>query len=79
MKKHKTLEGKVVSLKMDKTVVIETVRYVPHRLYKKLLKRSKKFKVDKGSFDLKLGDRVKVSEVKPISRSKHFKVVEVLK
>jgi small subunit ribosomal protein S17 len=79
MKKYKTMEGKIISLKMNKTAVVEVVRYVPHKLYKKLLKRSKNFKVNKEGFELKLGDRVKISEVKPISKGKHFKITEVLK
>ncbi len=79
MKKHKTMEGKIVSLKMEKTAVVEIVRYVPHKLYKKLLKRSKNFKVEKGEFELKIGDRVKISEVKPVSKGKYFKITEVIK
>ncbi len=79
MKIHKTMEGKIVSLKMDKTAVVEVVRYIPHKLYKKLLKRSKNFKVDRGEFELKIGDKVKISEIKPISKGKYFKITEVLK
>jgi small subunit ribosomal protein S17 len=76
---HKTLEGKIVSLKMNKTAVVEVIRYAPHKLYKKLLKKNKNFKADIGSLEVKLGDKVKISEVKPISKDKHFKVLEVIK
>ncbi len=76
---QKTFEGTVVSLKMNNTVVVEIVRRVPHKLYKKLLKRSKKLKADINGLGLKLGDKVKIVEVKPISKTKHFKVMEVIK
>ena len=76
---NKIFEGKIVSLKTDKTAVVEIVRYVPHRLYKKLLKRSKNFKADTGNVEVKLGDKVKIVETKPISKNKNFKVLEVVK
>lgn len=75
----KTFNGKVVSLKMQNTVVVEVGRKMPHPLYKKLLKRSKKFKADTNGIELKLGDKVKIVETKPISKDKSFKVLEVTK
>ena len=75
----KTLEGKIVSLKMNKTAVVEIIRRTPHPLYKKLLKRSKKFKADTGDLTLVLGQKVKIAETKPISKGKFFKVMEVIK
>lgn len=75
----KRFEGIVVSLKMQNTAVVEISRRVPHPLYKKLLKRSKKFKADYSNMDLKLGDRVVIEETKPISKGKKFKVMEVAK
>lgn len=76
---QKTLKGTVVSLKMQKTVVIEVIRYSPHKLYKKLIKRNKKYKADTGDLILNLGDKVKIGEIRPISKDKKFKVLEVLK
>jgi small subunit ribosomal protein S17 len=76
---HRTFEGKVVSVKMNKTVVVEIVRYAPHKLYKKLLKRNRNFKADTAGLELKVGDKVKIVEIKPMSKEKNFKVVEVIK
>lgn len=72
----KIFEGKVVSVKMQNTVVVEVLRRVPHPLYKKILKRTKKHQADTAGFTLLLGDRVKIVEVRPISKEKHFKVLE---
>lgn len=75
----KTLEGIVVSNKMVKTVVIEVTSKVSHPIYKKITKIDKKIKADTGSFSLKVGDRVRIIETKPISKDKHFKIMEVIK
>lgn len=75
----KIFEGIVVSNKMAKTVVVEVMSKSAHPIYKKLIKRDKRIKVDTGSLSLNLGDRVKIVETKPISKDKHFKVVEVIK
>lgn len=72
-------EGKVVSLKMQNTAVVEVLRRVPHPLYKKMLKRNKKHKADTAGISLSLGDKVKIVEVRPISKDKHFKVLEKIK
>lgn len=72
----KVLEGKVVSNKMTKTVVVEVVRRTPHPLYKKLIKRSKKFLADSGEKTYEVGQIVKIVETKPLSKTKHFKVME---
>jgi small subunit ribosomal protein S17 len=75
------LTGKVTSVKMQDTILVEVTRRVPHPLYKKLLKKSKQFKVDtKGQEkQLTLGETVKIVETKPISKTKYFKVLEVVK
>jgi len=75
----KIIKGKVVSIKMQNTVVVEVVRKVPHPLYKKLLKRSKKHKADVNGLSINLGDTVKIVQTRPISKDKHFKVTEVVK
>lgn len=76
---QKIFKGKIVSLKMQKTAVVEIIRYQPHPLYKKLIKLSKKYKADTGDLTLNLGDTVKIGEVKPLSKDKRFKVMEVVK
>lgn len=74
----KTIEGVIISNKMIKTAVVEVVRRVPHPLYKKLVKKSSKFKVDTGEFQVSVGDRVRIIETRPISKDKNFKIMEVL-
>ena len=76
---QKTFNGKIVSLKMQNTAIVEVVRKSPHPIYKKLLKRSKRFKADTAGLSLNLGDNVKIVEIKPMSKDKKFKVLEVLK
>jgi small subunit ribosomal protein S17 len=75
----KVFEGKIVSLKMNKTAVVEIVRKTPHPLYKKLLRRSKRYKADTAGLELVLGQKVKITETKPMSKGKFFKVTEVIK
>ncbi len=74
----RTLEGIVIANKMQKTVIVEITRRIPHPLYKKLLKRSKKFKADTGEFSPKVGEYVKIVEVAPLSKDKHFKVAQII-
>ena len=76
----KILTGKVTSVKMQDTILVEVTRRVPHPLYRKLLKKSKQFKVDtKGTEGIEVGKTVKIVETKPISKTKYFKVLEILK
>ncbi|TRZ52338.1 30S ribosomal protein S17 [bacterium] len=75
----KTLIGTVVSTKMTKTVVVKVERKFRHAVYHKVIVRHKKYKVHNEKLDLKLGDMVKIEETKPISKDKHFKVIEKLK
>lgn len=74
----KIFEGLVVSISDTRSASVEITRRTPHALYKKLIKKSKKFSVDTTGFELKAGDRVKIVETKPISKTKFFKVSEVL-
>ena len=76
---QKTLIGKIISLKMNNTVVVEVTRKVAHPLYKKLLKKSRKYKVHSVETNLNLGDSVKIGSIKPMSKEKYFKVLEVIK
>lgn len=71
----KVLSGKVIANKMQNTAVVEVTRFVPHKLYKKLLKRSKNFKVDTTGVEVTVGQAVKIVETKPVSKDKHFKIL----
>lgn len=70
--------GTVVSDKMDKTVVVEVVRQFPHRLYKKIIKRSKRFKAHDEENACGVGDVVRIMETRPISKQKRWRVVTIL-
>jgi small subunit ribosomal protein S17 len=75
---HKTLKGVVVSTKMTGTAVVEVSWRTPHPVYGKLLKRSKKYKVDPNNMTMSVGDTVKIEEMRKVAKGKYFKVVEVL-
>lgn len=70
--------GIIISEKMEKTVVVKVVSKVKHPLYKKLMTKSKKIKAH-NEITAKLGDKVKISQTKPYSKTVHFKIVEVIK
>ena len=71
--------GKVVSTKMHKTIVVEIKREKPHPIYKKIVRSVKRFKVHNEHTDVKVGDTVRIVATRPISKEKHFKVMEVVK
>jgi small subunit ribosomal protein S17 len=75
----KVLTGIVVSTKMNNTIVVEVTRRTPHKLYKKLMRRSKKYKVDPGELSVNVGSSVRIMETKPVSKDKYFKLTKVLK
>lgn len=68
----RVLTGTVVSTKMTNTIVVEVSWKRPHPLYKKLMKRSSKFKVDPNGLEVVLGDKVKIQETKPMAKDKYF-------
>ncbi len=70
--------GVVVSDKMDKTVTVASLRLVQHPLYKKSLKRTKKFKAHDEQNDCHVGDTVRIRETRPLSKTKRWRVVEVV-
>jgi len=72
----KTFIGTVTSTKMQKTVSVEIERRFRHHFYKKVITRHKKLKVHNEGIDLKVGDKVKIAETRPLSKEKHFIVVE---
>ena len=75
---RKTRTGKVVSNKMDKTVVVAVKDTVRHPLYKKILKRTVTFKAPDENNACGIGDRVQVMETRPLSKDKHWRVVEII-
>lgn len=77
-KSRKARVGTVVSDKMDKTVVVEVVRQFPHRLYKKIIKRSKRFKAHDEENACGVGDVVRIMETRPMSKQKRWRVVTIL-
>jgi small subunit ribosomal protein S17 len=76
--KRKTRTGIVVSDKMDKTVVVAVTRQYPHPLYKKIIKRTKKYKAHDEENACGVGDTVRISETRPISKDKRWRVQVIL-
>ena len=77
--KPKTRIGEVVSTSMNKTIVVRFVRRVPHPLFGKIVKRSKKFYAHDENEEAQVGDQVKIEETRPLSKLKRWKLVEVVK
>ena len=75
---RKTRVGKVVSDKMDKTIVVAIEDNVKHPLYKKIVKRTYKLKAHDENNECNIGDRVKVMETRPLSKDKRWRLVEVM-
>lgn len=75
---RKTRVGRVVSDKMDKTVVVAIVDNVKHSLYKKIVKRTVRLKAHDENNACKVGDRVEVMETRPLSKDKRWRVVEII-
>ena len=69
----------VVSNKMEKTIVVQVMRLMQHPRYKKVIKRFKKYKAHDEKQIAKPGDKVIIKETRPLSKTKRWKVVEVLK
>ncbi len=75
---RKTRVGKVVSDKMDKTVVVVVESRVLHPLYNKIVKQTKKFKVHDENNECKIGDKVLIMETRPLSKDKRWRLVEII-
>ncbi|TBL69196.1 30S ribosomal protein S17 [Paenibacillus thalictri] len=75
---RKTQLGKVVSNKMDKTIVVAVETYKKHDLYHKRIKYTKKFKAHDENNEAQIGDTVKIMETRPISKDKRWRLVEVV-
>ena len=75
---RKTRTGKVVSDKMDKTIVVAVEDHVKHPLYNKIVKRTYKLKALDEENTCKIGDRVRVMETRPLSKEKRWRFVELI-
>ena len=75
---RKTRTGKVVSDKMDKTIVVAVEDHVKHPLYNKIVKRTYKLKANDENNECKVGDTVKVMETRPLSKDKRWRLVEIM-
>ena len=75
---RKTRTGKVVSDKMDKTIVVAVEDHVKHPLYKKIVKRTYKLKAHDENNECKIGDTVKVMETRPLSKDKRWRLVAIM-
>ena len=75
---RKTRIGKVVSDKMDKTIVVAIEENVKHPLYGKIVKRTYKLKAHDENNECGIGDRVKVMETRPLSKDKRWRLVEIV-
>ncbi|WP_353509983.1 30S ribosomal protein S17 [Intrasporangium sp.] len=75
---RKTRQGYVVSDKMDKTVVVEVEDRVKHTLYSKVIRRTSKVKAHDEKNEAGVGDRVLIMETRPLSATKHWRIVSIL-
>ena len=75
---RKTRVGVVVSDKMDKTIVVAVKDSVQHPLYKKIMKRTVKFKAHDEKYECGVGDRVEIMETRPISADKRWRLVQII-
>ena len=75
---RKTRVGKVVSDKMDKTIVVAIADNVKHPLYKKIIKRTVKLKAHDENNECRIGDRVEVMETRPLSKDKRWRVTNII-
>lgn len=76
---RKEREGLVVSDAMDKTIVVLVERRVRHPLYGKEMKKSRKYHAHDEKNEAKIGDRVRISETRPLSRLKRWRLVEIVR
>ncbi len=75
---RKVRTGKVVSDKMDKTIVVAIQDKVRHPLYKKIINRTSKLKVHDENNECRIGDRVRIMETRPLSKDKRWRLIQVI-
>ena len=76
---RKERQGVVISDKMDKTITVAVDRIVAHPLYKKVVRRTKKFHAHDEENTCKVGDLVRIQETRPLSKTKCWKLIEIVK
>jgi small subunit ribosomal protein S17 len=77
--RRKTMVGQVVSTKMQKTIVVEVTRTFPHRLYRRVMSRSKRFYAHDEKNTAHVGDFVRIEETRPLSKLKRWRLKEILR
>lgn len=77
-KNKRELSGIIVSNKMDKSVVVKVERFIQHKIYKKYIKRYKKYHAHDEHNECNIGDVVKITETRPLSKLKRFRVCEII-
>ena len=78
-KNKRELIGLIVSYKMNKSVVVRIERFVQHKVYKKFMKRYKKYHAHDEKNECRIGDSVKIIETRPLSKLKRFRISEIVK
>jgi small subunit ribosomal protein S17 len=76
--RRRVKQGRVTSDKMDKTIVVVTETRVPHPTYKKIVRKSVRFKAHDDKNDAKTGDLVRIMETRPISKDKRWRLLEIV-
>ncbi|RLC39137.1 MAG: 30S ribosomal protein S17 [Candidatus Coatesbacteria bacterium] len=76
--KRKVREGVVIRTSMDKTAVVEVTRVFMHPLYKRSVKKTKKYYIHDEKNECTVGDRVRIMETRPLSKTKRWRLVEIL-
>lgn len=76
--RRKVRIGRVVSDKMDKTIVVAVEDFISHELYSKRVKRTKKFKAHDENNECTAGDKVRIMETRPLSRDKRWRLIEIV-
>ncbi len=77
-KSKKELTGLIVSNKMEKSVVVQVERYIQHKVYKKYVKRYKRYHAHDENNTCQIGDQVRIIETRPLSKLKRFRVAEIV-
>lgn len=75
---RKVITGRVVSDKMDKTVVVAVETMVKHPMYQRIIRRTRKFKAHDAENSCRIGDKVQLTETRPLSKEKRWRVTEIL-
>jgi|TARA_B110000438_G_scaffold29453_1_gene28565 small subunit ribosomal protein S17 len=78
-RKKQSMIGEVISDKMEKTVIVQVTRKIPHPVYKKYVKRFKKYQVHVETVQPKIGDMVKISSMRPMSKNKRWRISEIVR